>query len=94
MICGDGDFRVNLRKRHGESIRPGNLECSNSNGEKYRDIFHAEFSRIINHRSVVRMSWSILNHLQSLSRHTLYFPIFLPFVYIRQYDYAFFCHLA
>lgn len=51
MICGDGDFRVNLRKRHRESIRAENLECSSTvDGEKYRGILHAESKWIVNHR--------------------------------------------
>lgn len=43
MICGDGDFRVNLRKRHGVDPRWEFRVFEHVDwGEKYRGVPHAE----------------------------------------------------
>lgn len=50
MICGDGDFRVNLRKRRQVDPRWEFRMFESIDGEKYRGILHAESKRIVNHR--------------------------------------------
>lgn len=50
MICGDGDFRVNLRKRHRVDPRWEFRVFESADGEKYRGILHAESKWIVNHR--------------------------------------------
>lgn len=68
MICGDGDFRVNLRKRHEVDPRwefrvferrtTGEEGGVGRRGEKYRGVPHAELKWIVNHRTydAVRVS--------------------------------------
>lgn len=51
MICGDGDFRVNLRKRHEVDPRWEFRVFEHvDGGEKYRGVSHAELKWIVNHR--------------------------------------------
>lgn len=55
MICGDGDFRVNLRKRHEVDPRWEFRVFERRRGEKYRGVPRAELKRIVNHRSTMPM---------------------------------------
>lgn len=42
MICGDGDASALIYVIATKSIRAGNLECWNIDGEKYHGILRAE----------------------------------------------------
>jgi len=63
MICDDGDFRVNLRKRHGVDPRWEFRVFERRRGEKYRGVPHVELKGIVNHRRT-----SVPNLLESSKR--------------------------
>lgn len=95
MICGDGDFRVNLRKRHEVDPRWEFRVFERRRGEKYRGVPHAELKWIVNHRRTMSSlclepSWIleetqfctfILRYFHILSRFNFYLhlPLFSYF---------------
>lgn len=86
MICGDGDFRVNLRKRHEVDPRWEFRMFEPRRGEKYRGVPHAELKEIVNHRYyVVRVSsQTFLNPRKDPILH-IYITLFLHFLCIFQF---------
>lgn len=94
MICGDGDFRVNLRKRHRVDPRWEFRVFESADGEKYRGILHAESKWIVNHRRAmpIRVSRASADSRPNFAHVIIYFsrpsthlfessPLFLPFMH-------------
>lgn len=93
MICGDGDFRVNLRKRHEVDPRWEFRMFERRRGEKYRGVPYAELKEIVNHRCTMssvcrpRPSWI----LQKNSILHIYITLFLHFS--KPFNFYMFCSL-